>query len=323
MMGGRIWVESEPGQGATVRFTASFGIGAVVPKTEESGILETRGKVALIVDDNRTNRRVLEGALQDFGITSVSAASGIEALDILERRHGRLDLILLDGHMPEMDGFELARRIQERFSPLIPRMAMLCSGGQSGDIARCKDAGIETYLTKPVRRADLRTAIGALLQSPVQITAESAEDVVTLGRRIAGESRLTLRVLVAEDNVVNRKLIGRLLGREGHSVVTAVDGAQAVEAYRSGEFDVILMDIQMPVLDGFEATAAIRANDAAKGRPRIPIIALTAHAMPRDRERCLEAGMDDYLTKPIEVSKMRQALAKVIAAAEIAVPLPI
>jgi signal transduction histidine kinase/ligand-binding sensor domain-containing protein/DNA-binding response OmpR family regulator len=314
MMGGRIWVESEPGRGATMHFTATFGLGAIVSNTGDYPMFDTRGKIALIVDDNATNRRVLEGTLRAWGIASVSAASGAEALQVLQDRRGEFDLILLDGHMPEIDGFELARRIQQRVLAPKARAAMLCSSSNAGDIARCKDAGIETYLTKPIRRADLWNTLGNLLRVAEPVSTGPAGSLGALGRQVAGEPMPALRVLVAEDNVVNQHLISRLLARDGHTVVTAGDGAQAVEAHRVGNFDVILMDIQMPQMDGFEATAAIRAQDAASGRARIPVIALTAHAMSRDRERCLEAGMDDYLSKPIEVAQLRRVLAKVIAA---------
>ena len=179
---------------------------------------------------------------------------------------------------------------------------------------RTFDLNVRDEVDFTQNKDEVRAAISHLLRRPEQVSTGLTEGLGALGRQVSSEPVPTLRVLVAEDNIVNQHLMERLLVRDGHTVVTVADGVQALEAYRSGTFDTILMDIQMPVMDGLEATAAIRAYDAASGRARIPIIALTAHAMSRDRERCLEAGMNDYLSKPVEVSQLRRALAKVMDA---------
>jgi len=196
--------------------------------------------------------------------------------------------------MPEMDGFTLAEQIMQRPELAGATLMMLSSAGQHADAARCQAMGITSYLTKPIKQSELLTAILTVLGA----ASRDAEHSPLATREALGTSQRRLRILVAEDSPVNHKLVVRLLEKWGHTVVVAHDGREALAALDEQRFDVVLMDIQMPEMDGFEATAAIRAQEETTG-PHVPIIAMTAHAMQGDRERCLEAGMDGYVTKPI------------------------
>ncbi|MBI4876926.1 MAG: response regulator [Acidobacteria bacterium] len=311
MMGGRIWVESEVGKGTTMRFSARFGVNPAAPPAPEiAGNL--KGATALVVDDNATNRRILERTLQSWDVETVLAGCASDALRVLQERGGDFDLVLLDGHMPDVDGFELAERILERKLLSRARMAMLCSAGQRGDAARCRELGIEAYLTKPIRRQDLRLALGRLVGR-----RDGARPLITRHSVREGDAAPrpadALHILVAEDNSVNQRLVERLLSRDGHSVIVAGNGREALEALEAQGFDAIFMDIQMPGMDGFEATRIIREREARSGEKRMPIIAMTAHAMAGDRERCLAAGADGYVSKPIQIAELRDNLARIAA----------
>ena len=261
----------------------------------------------MIVDDNATQRRILMEMLRIWQMRPSCAATGHEALSILlgaaESREP-FALVVLDADMPEIDGFELARRI--RSSPLLSQTSviMLISAARQGDPGRCRDLGICAYLTKPLRRADLRTAIAAILSgaSP-QPAGAIASDAVP--QRAA----LPLRILLAEDNLVNQRIALGILGKHGHSVVVANNGVEALTALAEQPFDLILMDVQMPEMDGLETAQAIRRREQG-GATHIPIVAMTAHAMSGDRKRCLAAGMDEYLAKPIRVAELLDVLAK-------------
>jgi signal transduction histidine kinase/CheY-like chemotaxis protein len=317
MMQGRLWVESTPGLGSTFHFTACFG---VTNESEQPVPLDEGrmvGTPVLVVDDNATNRRILTELLWSWKMKPASAASGLEALSMLRRASERGDhfaLVITDCHMPEMDGFDLAMRI--RNSPHLTHsvVMMLTSGERRGDVARCRELGIAIHLTKPVRRAELRAAIAmALTGRPASPKQQSVPET------IAGESRppapqpsaahAPARILVTEDNLVNQRVALRILQKEGHTVTVAGNGLEALRALEQQTFDVILMDVQMPEMGGFEATAAIREKERL-GRPRTPIIAMTAHAMSGDRELCLAAGMDDYLSKPIRARVLLDLIEK-------------
>ena len=310
MMGGRIWVESEVGRGSQFHFTARLGLTDV--KEIKVGTIAPpeilRGARVLIVDDNRTNRRILEGMLSRWEMISVSVEEGQEALAALSgaRAAGQpFSLILTDMHMPKMDGFTLIEQIRKRPELATATIMMLTSAGHRGDAARCQELGVAAYLLKPIRQSELREAIARVLGAQTEngaiplITRFSLHD----GR----EPGSSLRLLLAEDNAVNQRLAVRLLEKRGHHVVVAGNGVEALSAMEKEEFDLILMDVQMPEMDGLEATAVIRAKEKITGKHQ-PIIALTAHAMKGDREKCIAGGMDGYLTKPIRPQELDNVL---------------
>jgi signal transduction histidine kinase/DNA-binding response OmpR family regulator len=310
MMGGAIWVESEMGRGSHFHFTAHLAaadakeIKVGVPAPAE--IL--RGVKVLVVDDNRTNRRILEGMLNHWEMKAITVESGALALGQLsEAREARAPyrLVLTDMHMPNMDGFALIEEIRKRPELSTATIMMLTSAGHKGDAARCKELGISAYLLKPIRQSELREAIARVLG------AEKPEGAIPLITRYslqdAREPGSSLKVLLAEDNTVNQRLAVRLLEKRGHRVVVAANGLEALGALKKESFDLVFMDVQMPEMDGMEATAAIREEEKRSGG-HVPVIALTAHAMKGDREKCLAAGMDGYLTKPIRPQELDEVL---------------
>jgi signal transduction histidine kinase/CheY-like chemotaxis protein len=310
MLGGRIWVESEVGRGSQFHFTARMGVAdAKAIKVGSIAPPETlRGVKVLVVDDNRTNQRILEGMLRRWEMRPTSVESGEEALAQLSaaREAGEpYGLILTDMHMPNMDGFALIERIRQRPELSTATIMMLTSAGHRGDAARCQELGVAAYLLKPIRQSELREAIARVLGAREQ---EGAIPLITrFSLHDAREPSASLRVLLAEDNPVNQRLAVRLLEKRGHYVVVAANGREALEALQKESFDLVFMDVQMPEMDGLEATAAIREKEKGTGVHR-PIIALTAHAMKGDRERCLASGMDGYLTKPIRPQELDEIL---------------
>jgi CheY-like chemotaxis protein len=268
-----------------------------------------RGIPALIVDDNSTNRRILGDILIRWGMQPYLATGGAEALEILEdASHSKspVRLVLSDVNMPDMDGFTLAERIRESPALRSTSIIILSSGGQRGDAARCRALGVAGYLTKPVRQRDLQAAVGAAF---AQLDAGSTYSKTVTSHSLR-ESRRKLRVLVVEDNPINQRLACRLIERSGHIAETATDGREAVRQVGSLSFDLVLMDIQMPVMDGLEATRSIRALEAS-GQKRQLIVAMTANAMQGDRELCITAGMDGYISKPIQTHQLTDLLERV------------
>lgn len=255
-----------------------------------------------MVDDNATNRRILEGILTGWGMRPVMADGGLAAIEALDRAlvSGKpFPLALIDFQMPDLDGFGLAERIKNRPELATTMIMMLSSVGHRGDAVRFRELGVASYLTKPVRQSVLLDAILAVLDE----SDRPAEHKALVTRHSINEARRSLRILLAEDNAVNRKLVTAMVGKRGHTVVTVGNGRDAVAAAAEATCDLILMDVQMPEMDGLEATAAIRIAEKVTG-VHVPIIALTAHAMKGDREICLAAGMDEYLAKPIKPGEL-------------------
>ena len=307
-MGGKIWVESEPGRGSTFHFTTSFHLQKTSSrKYAPLGAEALRGLPVLVVDDNATNRRILQEMLLAWQMNPELTESGPKALKILEQANTEgtpFSLILLDAQMPGMDGFSVVKRIKQDAQLAKSVVIMLTSGGFRGDGARCRELGIRAYLTKPIKRSDLLEAIIAVL-GPQTAGVEASPSLVTV--HSLRESRGRLTILLAEDNRVNQVLAVRLLEKSGHEVIVAGNGAEALEALDRQAFDLVFMDVQMPEMDGLQATAAIRKGEMKNGK-HIPIIAMTAHAMTGDKERCLGAGMDDYITKPIRREQLSDVL---------------
>jgi len=347
LMGGRIWIESEEGKGSVFHFTARMGIGAAL-LPDPSYDIDLTGLPVLVVDDNATNRRILQEVLTQWGMAPTLVEGGQDALEAMTRAAEAsrpFALVLLDAMMPEMDGFMLAERIQHQPELTRSVLMMLSSAGQPGDMAQCRELGLSAYLTKPFKQSELLDLIVTTLDGRNEIAGThpgaSAGPPETGGRGVldgAGASSSLrfgegaeerggrgslegrgsgLRLLLAEDNAVNQRLAVRVLEKQGHSVTVAGNGKQALAAWERANaagtpFDLILMDIQMPEMDGFEATRLLRQREGEPGRgpqegmlgEHVPIVAMTAHAMKGDRERCLEAGMDDYVSKPLQVDKL-------------------
>lgn len=306
LMGGRLWVESTEGKGSSFHFTVRCRpVSSERQTAGPSAGANLNGLSALVVDDNATNRRLLEELLSNWGMKPAVADGGWTGLETMRQAMSSgkpFPLILIDALMPEMDGFTLAERIKE--DPVLcgATIMMLTSAGRRGDAARCRKLGIAAYLHKPVRERDLLRAI-LLALSPGRTRARDAELIT--GHTLRQDKR-KLRILLAEDDLVNRQLAEHLLRKFGHHVTSASNGRKAVETLQTSgldSFDAILMDIQMPDMDGIEATAAIRELEKGKTR-RLPVIAMTAHAMKGDRSRFMEAGMDAYIAKPVQAREL-------------------
>ena len=305
LMGGRLSLTSEHGKGSVFDFTAIFGIQAATTTPESVAVSTLSNLRVLVVDDNATNRRILDGILHSWGMRATLAESGREALKILSGTNGNTEpfaLILTDFHMPEMDGFQLVERIRQSPSCAAATVLMLSSGHGAAHLARSRELGIASYLTKPVRRSALLSAITEALMGSAVLAEEQPGGTVL--RERAGTR--SLKVLIAEDNAVNQKLATAILLRAGHVVTVVPNGREAVDAMERQSFDAVLMDVQMPVMGGFEATRLIREMEGS-GR-RTPIIAVTARAMKGDREACLEAGMDAFVPKPIQSVTLLETL---------------
>jgi two-component system, sensor histidine kinase and response regulator len=302
LMGGKLWVESEALKGSTFYFTVQFGPQVAALPTKLPDIFQLAGVPVLVVDDNATNRRILEDSLirwEMIPTVVAGAAAAIQALEHAQASGAQLPLVLTDVHMPDIDGFGLIEMIRQDPSLSGVRIVMLASGGERGQAARCQKLGVAAYLSKPFDRLELRDVLlHVLARDPAK-----PENTALVTRHALQEQRPSLSVLVAEDNAVNQRLIARILAKRGHRVVLAQNGREALEALEKQPFDVVLMDVQMPEMDGFEATRLIREKEKASGA-HLAIIALTAHAMKGDEERCLASGMDGYVTKPIKLEEL-------------------
>ncbi len=310
MMGGRIWAESEPGKGSRMHFTARFQqVTARQAGVRITDPVSLQGVRVLVVDDNATNRRILEGMLENWGMRPVSAPGAAEAIRGLDEARARGEpyrLLVSDVHMPSVDGFTLAEWIRAKTELKDTTLILLTSGPRPEDARRVQELSIAAYLTKPVKQSELYEAIGTALgvntleESNVWATPREEKAVLP-----------PLRILVAEDSVVNQKLAVGLLEKHGHRVQVAANGRETLEALASTSFDAVFMDVEMPEMDGLEATTAIREQEKRSGM-HLPIIAMTAHAMKGDRERCLAAGMDDYVSKPIRAAQLFRTLESVL-----------
>jgi len=327
LMRGDLWLESPTnenpivgGPGTTFHFTSEFTIPAEQELVEARPNPNLVGKRILVVDDNETNRKFLCTLLTNWEFDVESASHGKAALISLEEAHERgkpFVLVLLDRQMPEMDGFEVAKAIQDRDWQDNTAVIMLTSIGSKGDVAAARDLGISAYLTKPIKQSALSKAIAGVVNfEPISDLVANDPETGDVAQNSDSEiwSKET-SILVAEDNKINQELVRRLLEKRNHNVTVVDNGLEALEAFKNQEFDLILMDVQMPVMGGYDATSAIR--DVEFGRDvRIPIIALTAHATERDRQDCLNAGMDLYLSKPIDPDRLYSTIEKVMADSE-------
>jgi signal transduction histidine kinase/CheY-like chemotaxis protein len=324
MMGGKLEVKSDLGKGSTFSFTARFrldGAGSIQRLMADSSSL--RGMRTLVVDDNATNRRILEGVLLGWGMKPSLAVGGKAGYDEIVRAKVAGEpyrLVLVDGQMPGMDGFTLVELIRDNPSLDGVIIMMLTSTEQRGDPGRCRQLGVGAQLTKPIRQSELLKAILGLFGTPMPDESIGPVQVdVTVPQRIKHQPLKTkLRILLVEDNVVNLKLALGMLTKRGHAVIVAENGREALSLLAQQRndgaqpYDLVLMDVQMPIMDGFEATAAIRAEEVLTGG-HIPIIAMTAHAMKGDRERCLEAGMEGYISKPIHSTTLFETVESLVA----------
>ena len=324
LMGGKLWLESEPGVGSAFHFTIRFELASAQPTPFYPDPKILSHASILVVDDNETNRIILVEMLGRWGMQVATAKDAREALEILGRAGSqapRFAAVISDLQMPHMDGFEFVENIRKSAQFGRIPVLMLSSSAQQGEHERCRQLGISAHLAKPIQPSELLDAILSALSlhaiEPSQTQDKTQDETQLLPQ---SNWRQGMKVLLAEDNAVNRTLATRLLQKHGHTVVVVENGRQALEALERETVDLVLMDVQMPEMDGLEATAAIREKEKKTG-DHLPIIALTAHAMKGDREKCLAAGTDDYLTKPIRTADLfaaveRLAHAKTIATAE-------
>jgi two-component system, sensor histidine kinase and response regulator len=304
MMSGRIWVESEPGKGSVFHFTARFGLQTAA--RPERDAIDFKGLRALVVEDHPVSRRVLVNALARWNIEAREAENGKSAMDFMERakRAGTpFRLVLLDDTLPAADSYELAAQMRENTRLGVEAVIMLGSALRREEIGDRPEAGVFSFLTKPVKESELLDAVRSVFDVSARRQARSALAPSAPARRIERE----FDILLVEDNPINRRLAQHVLEKQGHRVLALDNGAAALEMLERRHFDLVLMDVQMPRMDGIETTTAIRNREKTTGE-HIPIVALTAHAMVGDRERCLQAGMDGYLIKPIQPAMLLEAV---------------
>ena len=308
LMDGRIWVESEMGKGSTFHFTVRFEPAPEAYQAQAgTKTASLDGKRILVVDDNATNRRILDEILRNWLTRPVvvdGATAAFQALEDAQEAGQPFDLLLTDANMPDTDGFTLVQRLRERGDLEAPVVMMLTSGGRTGDIGRCAELRISSYLMKPIKQSELFDTIVEALN-----VTSATDEGSSHGAGPRPHTR-RLNTLLAEDSTVNQRLAIALLEKWGHEVTVAGNGRIAVETWKQGSFDVILMDIQMPEMDGHDATRAIRDLEAGTDQ-RIPIIAMTAHALKGDEEKCLAVGMDSYISKPIRAPLLYDKLADI------------
>jgi PAS domain S-box-containing protein len=321
LMGGHVWVDSHVGQGSTFHFTATFVSGheSRLPQSARPGAgMDLDGMTVLVADDNATNRRILENTLRLWGMKPTLVGDGKSALTALRATRdegGSFDLMVLDVNMPGINGFGVVEQVIVDPALRVTPMLLLTSGAEMDEMARCRQMGVASCLTKPVSRERLYEAVqNALLRLPsasgqTALDEDGPDKMAAVQVSSVGE-RGGRHVLLAEDNLVNQKHVMTVLKKRGHRVTVVENGFLAVQAAQSQGFDCILMDVQMPVMGGYEATRLIRSHEAASGQAHVPIIALTANAMSGDTEKCLEAGMDFYLSKPVNSKRLFEVVEK-------------
>ena len=330
MMGGQIGIESKERKGSKFWFTAILEKQPEVKEAQPVLPADIRGKRILAVDDNATNREVLCAYLKSWDCQYCAASSGQEALSLLHQAvqsGSPFHLAILDHMMPDMDGEALGGVIKSAPELKETVLVMLTSFGQRGDATRMKDIGFAAYLTKPIKGSQLFDCLVTVLEEAPGRTVDGQKRALVTRHTLAEAKKQKVRILLVEDNIVNQKLAKIMLTKVGYQVDVANDGKEAVEKYTTSpeHFDLILMDVQMPEMDGMEATAEIRKletrnlklknhNSTTELLNHVPIIAMTAHALKGDRERCIEAGMDDYVSKPIQPDKLLEAIKRHISA---------
>jgi PAS domain S-box-containing protein len=310
LMGGKLQVESQPESGSNFHFLLDMKVAK--DRTGAAGVAsldQLAGMRVLAVDDNETNRRILHEMLTNWGLAPTTVASAVEAVACLraaQQAGEEFPLLLTDGNMPDVDGFELVRQIRDEPALHATVIMMLTSDDMSGNLSRCNELGLAAYLIKPIKQSDLYSAIVAALNVTVAESRKTYTPLPIEQLRVG-----PLRILLAEDSPVNQKLTIGLLKRHHHHIAAVENGKAALDALEREPFDLVVMDVQMPEMDGLQATARIRAREKETGG-HIPIVAITAHAMKGDRERCLAAGMDGYISKPVRAQELYAVIAEVI-----------
>ena len=318
MMGGRVWVESEVGRGSVFHFIVRLGVASPAERAAAEAprqVVSFDGLRVLIVDDHSTNRTIFEEMASNWRMEPTTVEHGEDALVALRKADSEgnpFSLVLLDAHMPDISGFEVAKRIRKELEMKDLTLMMLTSDDCTDFVERNRDLNLAAHLVKPIKQSELLDSIVNVLQRPSQVQAKKSFEQSPDQTESENKPSRSFRVLLAEDNAVNQQLMVRILERESHEVSIANNGREAVELSDTAQFDVVLMDVQMPEMDGYEATQAIREREQ-NTTIRLPIIALTAHAMKGDREKCLDAGMDAYVSKPIQVDQLMATMHDVVA----------
>jgi CheY-like chemotaxis protein len=308
LMGGEISVESQPGRGSCFQFTARFQQGKEVVRVPQAGVESLNGLSVLVVDDNQTNQLILREMLTKWGMRPTTVSDGNTALAELGRAQqsgAPYRIVLSDVHMPGMDGFEVTERIKASPNLYGTVILMLSSGDGPGDIDRCRKVGGAAHLIKPIKQSELLDAIVGSLGVVEQMQPTAGETSST------SAGTCPLHILLAEDSSTNQRVAVGLLSRWGHRITVVNNGREAVAAVERESFDLVLMDVQMPEMDGYQATAVIRNREAEVGG-HVPIVAMTAHAMKGDRDECLAAGMDEYVAKPIRKAELEHVIDEII-----------
>ena len=305
LMGGDIGVDSQPGEGSDFHFDATFAIQAEPHDDTSIELKGLQGLRVLLVGGNSTNQIILKETLCRWGMapTIADTENPLRMLTNAREMENPFSLVLLESGFVGMGGFDLAEQLKQHAERNVPTIMMLSSVGMRGDAKRCRELGVSGYLTRPVKQSELKSAVLAALNLTKQQQTE--KDLVTK-HPIRGENT-RLKILLAEDNVVNQKLALKVLGKQGYKVTVAANGEEAISLFAKNRFDVVLMDVQMPIMDGLEATNRIRRWEEGLST-HVPIIAMTANAMTGDKEKCLVAGMDAYVSKPIRPAQLMEAI---------------